>query len=394
MYSSLISRLDTPKVPLAIVAVAYLFFIVATLVQPGHGPSYFVMAGEGFCDPDLVPENLEVMSEYLGYDGQFYYRLALDPFTREPTAFGITLENPPYRHQRIVYPFIVWLLSLGRSGPVPLLMILVNYAGLCAMAWVGALLARSLEANALWGLAFPLYPGFLVSLSLDLPEVLALLFVLTALLLLRRERHLSGALFLTLAVLTRETTVLVAVAILLSSLAEAWKSGAHARSKVYFSAIPVVAYAAWELLLFCVWGELPVLSGAGNIGLPLSGLAERLAQMWTLAPHQALERFYLAEICLLFALGVCVAFSLRSTEAHLREKVGWLLYLLFLSVLSGKVWLSDTDFLRALSEPYVLGAVILIGSRVRMIRAMRIPILSGVTAIWLLFFVVRMDYWR
>ena len=35
-----------------------------------------------------------------GYDGQFYYRLALNSLSHQVTAFHITLDNPPYRQQR------------------------------------------------------------------------------------------------------------------------------------------------------------------------------------------------------------------------------------------------------------------------------------------------------
>ena len=44
-----------------------------------------------------------------GYDGAFVYRLALDPFTEQPVAHGITLDNPSYRQQRIVLPLVAWL---------------------------------------------------------------------------------------------------------------------------------------------------------------------------------------------------------------------------------------------------------------------------------------------
>src|SRR3990172_6865503 len=84
-------------------------------------PSVFIVAGERFTSPraDIYIHPRD------GYDGQFYYRLALDPLTIERTAHGIRLDNPPYRQQRILYPVLAWL--VGRVIPVPWAMLLVNY---------------------------------------------------------------------------------------------------------------------------------------------------------------------------------------------------------------------------------------------------------------------------
>ena len=151
------------------------------------------MAGDASCDPGRVPPSLTVQPPSPGYDGQWYYRLALDPFLTQASDHGVHLPSPPYQQQRLLYPLIVRLLSLGRPSLVPPLLILVNFLALCPLGWVGGAYSQSLGRHALWGIAFALYPGFLLSLSRDLTEVLEVSLLLSGLLLLRRQRHFWAA---------------------------------------------------------------------------------------------------------------------------------------------------------------------------------------------------------
>jgi hypothetical protein len=98
----------------AITAILYGGFIVAWLAYHDWNPSFFVVAGDAFCQPQLVPKGF-LVNEGDGYDGQFYYRLALDPFTKARFGYGIALDDAPYRQQRILYPLFVRILALGQT---------------------------------------------------------------------------------------------------------------------------------------------------------------------------------------------------------------------------------------------------------------------------------------
>ena len=125
-------RWNTPWSVTVVVASAYLVFLVLRLAEYHADVTRFIVVGAHYATPQMLP-----IAAYVhpgdGYDGQFYFRLAITPFTSDPTAAGITLDNPPYRAQRILYPLVVWVLSAGRPQLVPLLLILANYAGLCAL---------------------------------------------------------------------------------------------------------------------------------------------------------------------------------------------------------------------------------------------------------------------
>ncbi len=102
--------------PAVIIAICYIAFFVLLLRTRGGDVSLFVIAGGQNVDASKVPAGLTVIPNIGGYDGIWFYRLAIDPFTRVQAAHGIRLDNPAYRQQRIGYPFIVWLLSATLPG--------------------------------------------------------------------------------------------------------------------------------------------------------------------------------------------------------------------------------------------------------------------------------------
>jgi len=183
------TRLDSPKVTLAIVVIVYAVFLHLQLSKSNYDFSAFVNAGDFFVNPAIAPDNLRVTRNSYGYDGQFYYRLALTPFTSDRSDLGITLDVPAYRQQRIVYPLLVRGLSLGQPALIPISLLIINVLALCAIAWLGSKYAQISLLHATWGLAFALYPGFLLTLSCDTVEIVEICFLLGSVVCLRQNRQ-------------------------------------------------------------------------------------------------------------------------------------------------------------------------------------------------------------
>ena len=122
-----------------------------------------------------------------GYDGQFFYRLALNPLNFHPTAYGITMDRP-YRYMRIGYPALTWLVSLGQHFLVPVMLVAVNIAAIGALGYLGAMFAVDGGRHALAGLLLPGYFGLITSLSRDTAEPLAAACLLAGLLAVRARR--------------------------------------------------------------------------------------------------------------------------------------------------------------------------------------------------------------
>ncbi len=379
----LLRRWDSPKALLLITAIFYLVFIFLTARGVKNDFSYFVTAGDKFCNRDSVPRSLTVLLNSSGYDGQFYYRLALDPFTSKVIDFGITLDRPAYRQQRILYPLIVWALSLGCIDCVPALMVVVNFIGLCVLGWLGGLFARHMRLHCLWGLAFPLYPGFLLTLSRDLAEILYACLLLATLLCVRHQKYLPAALLFIAAILTRETALLVAVGAISIWLNGIWNQKSSYELPRYFLLSAFLVYWIWQSILLYSWGYKvwdDAHRGAVHrlLGWPFVGFFSILQE----ALHIRWERIMVVDMLLIVAFAAAVVWSMRSSMASGLEKTSWVLYAVLAFLLTKRVWVQDWSILRALAEFYVLGAIILLGSPSKM----KVPVLGCWGTVWLFYF--------
>jgi hypothetical protein len=369
------ARCNTPELPFAITAVLIALFLFGMLHRTWE-PADFIIAGQAVTDPASLPTAIPVAKDAQGFEGQFFYRLALNPFTRRPTAYGITLNNPPLRQQRILYPLLTWLAAFGQPQFVPALLVYINFFALCLLGWLGGIYARSLGRHALWGLLLSLYPGFLISLRCDLAEVLEICLLLGSLLLLRRARHRRATLLLVLAILTKETALLVVLAAALVYGLARWR-GRVVPIKWFYFAVPMLIFIVWQTVLGYVWGELPMWVDRGGLGVPLLGfvrLCSAAVRRQTTAPLRTC-----GELLVIVGFALTVLSQFRSTAAAAFEKFSWLAYALLSLALNGQAWIVDWNFLRALSEFYVLGALVIIGGKTP-VRAMT---LAAIVVLWL-----------
>ncbi len=187
---------------LIVLASSLSFLALRLWVAAGGNITEFVRAAWPYSDRAHVPPGLVVFTTD-GYDGQFYYRLALDPADLRHTAFGITMDAP-FRFQRIGYPALAWLVSLGRHSWVPVALVVVNGAALTAIGVLGGILARESGRQALWGLLLAGYFGFFISLGCDLTEPVAAACLLGGVLAVRRGRPAIAGLMFAYGALTRE----------------------------------------------------------------------------------------------------------------------------------------------------------------------------------------------
>src|SRR4051794_30761080 len=257
----------SPLVPAIVIAICYITFFVLLLRARGGDVSLFVIAGGQNVDASRVPPGLTVIPNIGGYDGIWFYRLAINPFSGVQAAHGIRIDNPPYRQQRVMYPLIVWLLSLGQISWIPWLLVIVNIIAAASMAAFGGAFAKRFGLNALWGVIVPLYPGFVLTLSRDLAEIVTAAFAMGAIWAIASRRNTVAAIFLTCAVLTRETTLLLALALAATWLIERVLHRERRIAAITFS-IPVAVYTVWQVVLAFRWGVSPLRAGAPARALP------------------------------------------------------------------------------------------------------------------------------
>ena len=348
------AALNTPLAAAAIVGVLYGFFVIALWDARGRDISRFVVAGELGVDREQLPEGLTVLPNSAGYDGLSFYRLALNPFTGKQVDFGISLDTPAYRHQRIGYPLLVWLLSGGKPLLVPWTMVLVNYAALLVLAYAGALLSQHFGRHALWAVLIPLYPGFVHSISRDLSEPVACAFGLLAVLFAARSQYALCATFLTCAILTREPFLILAVALAIAHLRS------QPRRYVFF--IPIAVYALWQVILTLHWGVSPLQAGAQPFTLPFTEYAQVLYEN---RAFRRLARLHFSQALYLGIVVILTVVSWRKAPAVPGTRLAWLLYLALASVLGPDVWKEDVGYMRILSDLMVVSGTVLLGAGVR-----------------------------
>jgi hypothetical protein len=366
--------LVVPTVMVLAIAAAFVGLRLADVA--GGDVTKFVVAGSTFTDPARAPDGLAVLPS-VGYDGNFYYRLALDPLNFNDTDFGITIQgDQQLRRDRILYPAVVHVIALGSVDAVPWTMVAVNVLAMAAIALFGAALARSTGRRPLWGLLFVAFPLLWFSLARDLTELLEVALVLAALLGIRNKRWGWVTVALTAAVLTRETAVLV-VAGLAADRVVGWARRRERPSTPDLAwAIPLAALMAWQLVIRAEVGRFGFTGGSGGMNAPFWGLQKFLEHSYDLARTGALPGLLQdAEAGVLVLVVALAVISLRSTTAPSSEQ--WALVLLTLfaaSLLSAGSWLEEGG-LRAFADLYVVAVLVAMSSKRRL--AVPVAIAAG-----------------
>lgn len=354
--------LNTPAVPAFAAAIGGVTFVLLRLAFAAKGEvTRFIVAGSRYTNAKRAPAGLHVFRT--GYDGQFYYRLALDPADLSRTAFGITLDSP-FRLERIGYPVLSWLAAAGQRGLVPSSEIAVNLAALTVLAFLGGVLAKDSGRHAAWGLLVAGYWGFLFSIGRDLPEVVASCFLVAGLVALRRSRPVLAGFLLAGAVLTLETTLDVVVAVALVSIVQLIRCRRVRRHDAAW-VIPAVAFVGWQLVGLAASGTLPMRADtADNLGLPAVNMIAAVAHYLGLLPSHA-SVIWLGEFFVLALVTVAAGWNVRRAGLPLWERVAWGVAVLVGLCAARDLWYGQVD-LRAFEDVYLLSAIVLLGSRRRL----------------------------
>ena len=378
---SLGSRTDRPAVTGLIALLAALGFVLARWQIWAHGNiGRFILVGHHFASSAQLPHGIPVAPTY-GYDGQFFYRLALSPLNFHHTAYGITMDRP-YRYMRIGYPAVTWLFSLGQHAAVPVVLVAVNIAAIGAMGYLGAVFARDGGWHALAGLLLPGYFGLLTSLSRDTAEPLAAACLLAGLLAVRARRPVLAALLLAYGALTRETVMVAVAAIAIVRVIGVLRRTQRPGRDDLAWVLPAVMFVAWQVVVKAATGSIPLLADGGrNAGAPFiapfQALRNNLAHLNT---HQFDQTdLWLLELAILVFFAIAALLSLRSTSAPVHERVALVLYLMEICIVTPSTWGSLDADLRSFIEVYLLAVIILLGTRRRSAGAWLLPVLAALT---------------
>jgi hypothetical protein len=373
----LATRSDQPIVPGSIALLTALAFVLARWQTWAKGDiTRFILVGRHFATPSQLPPGVAVAPTY-GYDGQFFYRLALNPVNFSHIAYGIRVDQP-YRYMRIGYPWLTWLVSFGQHVLVPVVLVVINIVAIGAIGYLGGMFARQGGRHALAGLVLPAYFGLLTSLSRDTAEPLAAACLLGGLLAIRARRPVLAGLLLAYGALTRESVMVAVAAVAIVDfigVIRRRRSVRPGRDDLAW-ALPTAAFVAWQVVVRVAVGRFPLVVDAdGNTGsafiTPFKAVGHNLAYV-NLHHFEQYDLWFL-EVAILGLLAVAALLSLRSTNAPVHERLALVLYMIEICVVSPSTWYSLDADLRSFIEVYLLAAIILLGTPRHRLRAWLLP---------------------
>jgi hypothetical protein len=384
---SLMSRLNRPAVPGVLAFLAWLGYVLARwqVWAKGRSLSLFVVAGSGhtgFTHPHQLPPGLMIGdANAAGYDGQFYYRLALNPFNWSKTAYGITMDQS-YRYTRIGYPLVSWLGSFGQHDLVPASLIAVNLICVGAMAVLGGMFARDSGRHALWGLLFAAYFGLAISIGRDTAEPLAEACMLAGLLAYRRNRWVLSAVAFAFGAITRETILFAPAAIAIVRLYAIVRRKARPGLPDLAWLAPAVAYGIVELAArFALKGQFPVLTdNSRNLSTPFAAMIDALRFDFAHidAGHLGMIDISLLEYATLGVFIVAGLAVIAVTTAPIHERIAFVFFVLELGMLSKLIWTSTFGDGRSLIEPFLFAVILLLATPKRYINTYRLAAIAAV----------------
>lgn len=336
-----------------------------------------MVIGDYFQAPHIWTSKTLVHKGSVGYDGQFYYYITHDPFILGQSFHHI--DFPAYRYQRIIYPLTAWMLSLGQPQIIPYMMVLVNLLGILVGTYFFLLLLRHFGRSPWYGLFYPAIWGFLLCLLRSLPEPLALSFVVMAIFFFIKGRTIWQVVFLSLAGLTQETTLLVTMAFIFCALVKKDIKGS------LILAFPLLVYFGWQLYLYSRFHIFSFLGGTQNFGFPFLGIIQKFLSII----HGSLSWEPVAE--LLFLLVIIILILIAPYQAFKNFNpltVSFLGYALLVLFLNNLIWVEPWSYARATLGLMVFNLLLFTkkGSKLNLFPMPLVPVILLLSIISMKFF--------
>ena len=360
--------------------------------------SSFILANQNRVDTSKITSEIHI-HQNADYDGQFFYKIAQDPFEISKELGGVKLDNPLYRSQRILYPSISYFLAFGQLDLIPYTLVLTNFLAIFFIWYLFYLLAKKHGLNPWISLIPIIYSGLLIGLSRNLSEPLASMFVLMVFYFYLKHRPVFVSVFMTLVILTKETSMIFFIPIFIVEILRLIKSIIHAEKrfnylKILLYALPFLIFISWRIYLMQVFNVIDYFPGGGNFTIPLKGIYESIKQLF---PLSSIED-YLNVFVFIFHFGFIVlicAMIVRNVKKNLKRKNTCMLiyFSLFLwiiasSMFSFKIYGDFYSLVRVFSSFVLLSYFVMFLNRYKFNRVFvgYVLLLYATTAIRLIFF--------
>ncbi len=325
----------------------------ANLLQPGtDGPAAALIARDF---PDIEPPT------GLGLDGQQYYAMARAGLHLD--AASSSLDRPIYRWQRPLFPWLARVLHPGAGGGAGLVaaFFVIGVAALFLGGVAAGWFATALGGRPWPAALVPLLPGAWMSLRVTMADALGMSLVLVALALSLRRRPALAVVVGSLAVLTRETAVVVLVG---------WAVAHRSKATALLAAVPAAVAAAWAL-----WLRLALPAGppekVDELGIPFAGLVGAVREHWLTGTNR------LGMLSTVLALALAAAALWRTGRRHPLVPALWC-NLAFVTVMNHNVVGIDFGATRSMLPLTVCALVTLATPQARVERRAPLQLVAGI----------------
>lgn len=213
--------------------------------------------------PDYFQKGMVIFEKDGGYDGQFYYYSAMDPFLNEK------IFKSSFRRQRVLYPLFANWLALGKKQFLPVTLYLTNLLAIALGMGFFILILLRLNLHPFWSLLYGLCPATIMTVQYDLPSPVSIALMIIATYFYLNEKLLRTVIALSLALLTREDSVMLLLPLLVWDFFSKKKP-----ERIALLLASLVPFFLWQVFLSIkLGGQVGVAGSASVLSLvPLAGL--------------------------------------------------------------------------------------------------------------------------
>ena len=248
------TRIASPWAVAAIVAVFY-----TLLTGPGliGNPYQFINIGRQYHTKgtsSAAIAHAKPINDRIGYDGQFYYFLAVDP--KHGSDY---MDEPGVIYSRIGYPMTVRALSANNPSVIPYMLMLVNILAAVGGTLAVAFFLKRHRLPPALALLYGFFPGLALAVLRDLTEPMAFALAAGGLLAFdpkSKRRLLLSALLFGAAMLTRETIALFPALLTVGLVAGVGRASGWRERLRLGNLVRAVAFAELAFAPLFVWRHL------------------------------------------------------------------------------------------------------------------------------------------
>nr|WP_293018188.1 hypothetical protein [Moorena sp. SIO3I8] len=328
---------------LVLVIVSFFYFVKFE----GNITGFFRIGSLFPISPYLNSQKVLIYQGEQGYDGQQFLSIALDPWLENSGTIE-AITPPQYRYRRILYPLLGYLLGFGNPQLIPYAMVGINCLAIILIVFVSSLYFKRYSGRTWHSLLVLSIPGVWMVLSLSTADLISSLLLVTAIYFYRNEKPIYTAIAIAAACLTRETMLLMWLAILLTSI---WERKGRQLQHLLWAWIPV---AGWAIYVFYHLEAQENLEGSENFGYPLFGIGQKLINSLTggLGVKNLFEAYSFALLIAAFVVTILLASqSLRQNKVIL---ISAIIYAVLFSMTSMTILGYYLDYSRVYLDIYFL----------------------------------------